>query len=175
MSAAEARDQAIKEKEAVEQALEVEQVVSPVTVHASRIPLPLFFCHRQALCSQRFVRNLVGAREVRAIPCSNMRRCSNVRPVYVPCLKALLVRTQFPAIHLSRVNCLRSFGPPLIRRMHTDFLHTPSINLPNDKALLEHPDAPPPAVCPRWPLSSEYGTCKTVKARFWPWLHSQSP
>ena len=25
------------------------------------------------------------------------------------------------------------------------------------------------------PLSSEYGTCKTVKARFWLWLSGKSP
>ena len=24
------------------------------------------------------------------------------------------------------------------------------------------------------PLSSEYGTCETVKARFWPWLPGES-
>ena len=28
---------------------------------------------------------------------------------------------------------------------------------------------------PRVPLSSECGTCKTVKAIFWPWLAGESP
>ena len=32
-------------------------------------------------------------------------------------------------------------------------------------------DAPPPSP----PLPSEYGTHKTVNARFWPWLSGKSP
>ena len=36
------------------------------------------------------------------------------------------------------------------------------------------PEARFPSGLSQTPLSSEYGTCETVKARFWPWLSGKS-